>query len=243
MPSKRSQRKSVIIYTRVSTKHQHKQGIGIAAQRAGIDAYLRDHDLHAEAEYEEAASGGLPHDIYHRPELVKAIDHAKRAGIPIIVFGLDRLSRHSKELEDLLKQANVEVLSASEGGVLAVSSIKARAARAEHEREEISRRTKEALARRKADGVLLGNRTNLPEAQAKGVNSNKTAARHKIAEIADVLQQLIEEDEDILREADTLTARETGAQTRELFVSRNRIYRTSSDRIARCAEKRRERHW
>ncbi len=218
MPTPRSQRKAVIIYTRVSTENQHKQGIGIAAQRAGIDAHMRDHDLHAEAEYEEAASGGLPHNHKHRPELMKAIAHAKRLRVPIIVYGLDRMSRHTEELESLLKQESVEVLSASEGGILTVSSLKARAARAEHERKEGSRRTKEALALRKADGVVLGNQTNLPEAQAKGASSNAEAAKNKIAEIADALEQWAPDEDDTLAEPDALRARKVADLLNDLGI-------------------------
>ena len=42
------------------------------------------------------------------------------------------------------------------------------AALAEKERALISERTRAALARKKAQGALLGNRTNLDEARAKG---------------------------------------------------------------------------
>jgi hypothetical protein len=43
-------------------------------------------------------------------------------------------------------------------------------------RDEIAERTRLTLAQEKAQGAALGNRTNLPEAQAKGANANRTAA-------------------------------------------------------------------
>ena len=49
------------------------------------------------------------------------------------------------------------------------------AAFAEKERNLISERTRAALAQKKAQGALLGNRTNLAEATAKGVAVNKAA--------------------------------------------------------------------
>ncbi len=43
------------------------------------------------------------------------------------------------------------------------------AALAENERALIADRTRAALAQKKAQGTILGHRTNLPDAQAKGV--------------------------------------------------------------------------
>lgn len=50
------------------------------------------------------------------------------------------------------------------------------AALAEKERNLISERTRVALAAKKAAGAVLGNRTNLAEAQAKSVAANKAGA-------------------------------------------------------------------
>jgi DNA invertase Pin-like site-specific DNA recombinase len=47
------------------------------------------------------------------------------------------------------------------------------AALAEKERALIADRTRAALEQKKARGALLGNRTNLPEAQAKGAAVNR----------------------------------------------------------------------
>ena len=47
------------------------------------------------------------------------------------------------------------------------------AALAEKERALIADRTRAALAQKKAHGAVLGNRTNLPDAQAKGVATNR----------------------------------------------------------------------
>jgi DNA invertase Pin-like site-specific DNA recombinase len=51
------------------------------------------------------------------------------------------------------------------------------AALAEKERALIAERTRLALAQRKAQGVRLGNRTNLAEAQAKAHEANRAASR------------------------------------------------------------------
>ena len=51
------------------------------------------------------------------------------------------------------------------------------AALAEKERALISERTRAALASKKAQGAKLGNRTNLPQAGAKGADANRAAGR------------------------------------------------------------------
>jgi DNA invertase Pin-like site-specific DNA recombinase len=64
------------------------------------------------------------------------------------------------------------------------------AALAEKERALISERTGVALARKKAQGAALGNRTNLPEARAKGIESNRQAAASFAANILPVIRQI-----------------------------------------------------
>jgi len=63
----------------------------------------------------------------------------------------------------------------------------ATAARAEFEAQAISKSTREALQKLKASGVLLGNRTNLREAQEKGSEANRLRSEAKVKEIADFL--------------------------------------------------------
>jgi len=63
------------------------------------------------------------------------------------------------------------------------------AALAEKERSMIAERTRVALAA-KATGAKLGNRTNLPEAQAKGADANREAADAFAANVLPVVREL-----------------------------------------------------
>ena len=65
------------------------------------------------------------------------------------------------------------------------------AALAEKERALISERTRAALAQRKAQGVVLGNRTNLADASAKGVEANRAAADAFAANVLPVVRQIV----------------------------------------------------
>jgi DNA invertase Pin-like site-specific DNA recombinase len=64
------------------------------------------------------------------------------------------------------------------------------AALAEKERRLISERTRAALAAKKAQGALLGNRTNLADARAKGMVTNQATAAAFAANVMPVIRQV-----------------------------------------------------
>jgi DNA invertase Pin-like site-specific DNA recombinase len=64
------------------------------------------------------------------------------------------------------------------------------AAFAEKERALISERTKAALTRKKAQGALLGNRTNLAAASAKGQEANWAGADAFAANVVPIVRQI-----------------------------------------------------
>ena len=64
------------------------------------------------------------------------------------------------------------------------------AALAQKERALISERTRLALAQKKAQGALLGNRTNLPLASAKGAEANRKMAADFARNVLPVVEKL-----------------------------------------------------
>jgi DNA invertase Pin-like site-specific DNA recombinase len=64
------------------------------------------------------------------------------------------------------------------------------AALAEKERALIADRTRAALAQQKAQGTVLGNRTNLQYAQAKGVATNRKVADSFAANVLPIVRQI-----------------------------------------------------
>lgn len=142
---------NIISYQRVSTDKQGNSGLGLEAQKAAITEYARRNDATVKQEFIEIESG----KINERPKLSQALHHAKITGATLVIAKLDRLSRNAAFLLTL-RDSGVKFVAADMPdandltvGILAVI--------AQHEREAISKRTKEALKAAKARGQRLGN--------------------------------------------------------------------------------------
>lgn len=165
--------KKAVGYIRVSTKRQEDSGIGLAWQTDEIRiaacrfGYLLDHI------YEDTHTGRGNHSLVRRNGLQDAIDEARREGIPIIVSGVDRLSRHSRTLDDLLLQSLIEVKIARNGKLMDYRYDSDAGALEQQKGDLISQRTKKALALLKASGVKLGNVASI-STDAAIANSRRT---------------------------------------------------------------------
>lgn len=143
---------NLIGYVRVSTKRQGESGLGLEAQRAAVEAYAKQSSGNIVATYTEVESGRKN----DRPELLRALAHARRIKAVLVVAKVDRLSRNAAFLLTLL-ESKVPLVCCDNPhaneltiGLLAVI--------AQHEARMISKRTKEALEAAKARGVQLGSR-------------------------------------------------------------------------------------
>lgn len=141
----------VVTYYRVSTAAQGRSGLGLEAQKEAVSRFCTGRDCEVLAEFVEVESGKRD----DRPELAKAMHHAKITGATLVIAKLDRLSRDAAFLLQLQKDgtkfiaADMPETNNLTVGILALV--------AQQEREAISTRTREALAAAKARGVRLGN--------------------------------------------------------------------------------------
>lgn len=140
-----------INYYRVSTAKQGKSGLGLEAQRAAVEVFCASRGCEPIAEYQEQESGKRN----DRPELTKALHHAKVAGATLVIAKLDRLSRNVAFLATL-QDAGVSFVAADMPDATEMT-VQIMAVMAQAERKAISKRTKEALAMAKARGTKLGN--------------------------------------------------------------------------------------
>jgi DNA invertase Pin-like site-specific DNA recombinase len=167
--------KTAIAYLRVSTNEQGRSGLGLASQRKVIDEFAAAEGFVLSEVVTEVASGKL--GLAERAGLRKALAMASKQRCPVIVAKLDRLSRDVAFISGLMA-AGTPFIVAELGVDTDPFILHLFAALSEKERKLIASRTKSALADLKAQGVQLGNRTNLPAAQALGQarNAEKAAA-------------------------------------------------------------------
>jgi DNA invertase Pin-like site-specific DNA recombinase len=163
----------LIGYIRVSTQRQGKSGLGLEAQLKALQDYQGGRIL---ATYREVETGKRA----DRPELTKALAHAKRSGAVLVVAKLDRLARNVA-FTSALMESGVEFVACDNPHASRLT-IHILAAVAEHEAQMISERTKAALMAYKARGGLLGAdrpecRNLTVEARAKGRRAASEAHR------------------------------------------------------------------
>ena len=141
--------KFFVCYYRVSTDGQGLRGLGMDAQRQAVATFLAGRP--PLAEFAEVESGKRR----DRPELGKALALCRESGAVLLIAKLDRLARDAAFLLSL-RDSGVDFLAADMPnadrfmvGIMAMV--------AEHERDMISQRTKDALAAAKRRGIKLGN--------------------------------------------------------------------------------------
>jgi DNA invertase Pin-like site-specific DNA recombinase len=174
----------IISYIRVSTGKQGKSGLGIEAQREAIARFAAAEGREVVAEFVEVETGKGSDALERRPKLAEALAKA-----PVVVAKLCRLSRDVAFISGLMAQ-RVPFIVAELGADADPFMLHIYAALAEKERALIADRTRAALAQKKAHGAVLGNRTNLPEAQAKGVAANRKTADAFAANVLPIVRQI-----------------------------------------------------
>ncbi|TCZ51918.1 recombinase family protein [Roseicella aquatilis] len=187
-----------VAYYRVSTDKQGQSGLGLDAQRTAVAAFIGGHgDLLAE--FTEVESGRK----VDRLQLVAALGSCRRHKATLVIAKLDRLARDVHFISGLMK-SGVEFVAVDNPHATKLL-IHLLAAFAEHERDQISARTKAALAAAKARGVRLGN-PRPAEAAARGRAVLDAEAAPARARALPVILRLREEGESLRAIAAALTA-------------------------------------
>lgn len=155
-----------VAYYRVSTQKQGQSGLGLEAQRAAVTNYLGGDKNRFEgglaggcagglvAEFTEIETGKGTNALEKRPQLRAALDACRKHGATLIIAKLDRLARNVHFVSGLL-ETGCDFVAADMPKANKVM-IQMYSVMGEWERDQISARTKAALAAAKARGVKLG---------------------------------------------------------------------------------------
>jgi DNA invertase Pin-like site-specific DNA recombinase len=145
-----------VAYYRVSTKKQGVSGLGLDAQKQTAYSFLKESDRIVK-EFVEIESG----KNNQRIQLDEAIRFARNNKYTLLVAKLDRLSRNVSFIFTL-RDSGVDFVCADipDANTLTIGIF---ATIAQHEREIISRRTKDALKAKKLKGFKLGSPKNLSD--------------------------------------------------------------------------------
>lgn len=169
------EKRKFIAYIRKSKK-EHSSTLGLDAQKTEVIRYVSMQGGHMLSFYVEIESGTC-RKLAKRTVIWEALDHCKREGATLIVAKLDRLARDveftSKLMNLGVKFVACDIPEANEFTIHVMAAV------AEQEAKMISERTKAALARKKARGVLLGWHTHKTR---KGIPID-AEARKKAAEV------------------------------------------------------------
>jgi DNA invertase Pin-like site-specific DNA recombinase len=152
--------RQAIGYVRVSTEGQVHEGISLEAQEARIRAWAIANDYTVTAIHSDAGISGGRAD--NRPGLQRAIAEAGQ-GVALVVYSLSRLARSTKDaiaISEALAKRGADLVSLTERIDTTTASgkmvFRMMAVLAEFERDQISERTKTALAFKKSQSKRVG---------------------------------------------------------------------------------------
>lgn len=190
MPAKSAHK--FVAYLRVSTARQGRSGLGLEAQREAVQRFVADRGgVIIAPEFVEVETGKKN----DRPQLVAAMKRCRLTGATLVVAKLDRLSRNAAFLMTL-RDSGTDFIAADmpEANTMNVGVM---ALVAQHEREAISKRTKEALAAAKARGTKLGGfrerAPNIRRYQRAGTKANQARANAKAEDLRESFVALVKE--------------------------------------------------
>lgn len=176
--------KRYVIYTRVSTADQGKSGLGLQAQHRDIELFLHNFSetpWEIIGEFQDVQSG----KVDDRPELLKALQLARKEKAELLVAKLDRLSRDVEFIARTIKQATIRVASMPHADNFQLHIY---AALAEQEREFISKRTKAALQVAKERGKKLGGLRDKTMKRNEAIQEKAKAEAEKVMKVVGPLR-------------------------------------------------------
>lgn len=142
--------KTAIAYYRVSTDRQGKSGLGLEAQQEDVRLFADRQGFQVTAHLTEIESGRKN----DRPQLLATLAQCRKEKATLIMAKLDRLGRNVAFIANLMEsRVQFKAVNNPHADELMIHLL---AAFAQHERKQISTRTRDALQAAIRRGVELG---------------------------------------------------------------------------------------
>jgi DNA invertase Pin-like site-specific DNA recombinase len=172
-----------VAYYRVSTDRQGESGLGLEAQQKAVREWLNGGSWQLIGEFTDVETGKSA----DRPELLKAIEACRRNRAKLVIAKLDRLARNLAFTATLM-DSGIEFVAVDNPHANKLT-IHILAAVAEHEREQISERTRVALQAAKARGAKLGN-PRLAEARERASEALRATADRFAVNVMPIIREV-----------------------------------------------------
>jgi DNA invertase Pin-like site-specific DNA recombinase len=150
-----------ILYIRVSTLDQAREGVSLATQRTRLDAWSVANGYEVAGVFSDDGISGKRAD--NRPALQQALDAVCKCRGALVVYSLSRLARSTRdaiEIGERLEKCGADLVSLSESidtrSATGRAFFKILAVLAELERDLVAERTTAALAHKKVRGERIG---------------------------------------------------------------------------------------
>lgn len=181
--------KPIVSYVRVSTEKQGRSGLGLDAQRDAIERFAAAHEYEIVFAYTEVETGKGADALERRPMLKKALATARQHKAPVVVAKLDRLSRDVAFISGLMAQ-KVPFVVAELGPDVDPFMLHVYAAFAELERRKIADRTREAIARKQANGGKAGNPKLFEQYGMAAIETRRAKSRAFDANVMPIIRRI-----------------------------------------------------
>lgn len=173
----------------VSTEDQGERGISLDTQEIAIREFAAALQCPVAHVYRDVATGAGETSVDDREGLQKALRKCREQDGLLVVWEWSRLSRYADAIDLIRKQlpGRDRVFSIEESEDFELAAERARFAKAKHERDLISQRTKEGMAQKKRDGAVFGN-PDIKQVQVSGAEGMSREADARVKKIANILR-------------------------------------------------------
>ena len=188
--------KRVIGYVRVSTSGQGETGISLDIQRGAIRAFADHLGVPVLEIFEDVASGRGAKSFPSRSGLRRALEAVRDNDGMLVVWDWSRLSSHADDEASItaLLPGEDRIVSVNGGNALTDAAKVGQLFHTQRSAEEISKRTREAMAKQKASGAVFGY-PDILETQRLGAAAMTAKSDALVKSIADILRSIPDHEE------------------------------------------------